>query len=452
MRNAQKQEVLGVIESLHQAHGEIKMAVMQNNRTLAQNMLAECQEFAIALGENIERLEGEEHITISRIEEYCETLFHVCEDLAGNFLSENKAYKRLKKSLLKVENSVKNDICVKREVVFLPYKASMWDSLESVWKAAKEDPAWDTYVVPIPYYDKNPDGSFGQMHYEGKDYPPYVPITPYDKYDFEKHRPDAIYIHNPYDNRNFVTSVPPFFFSDNLRNYTQNLVYIPYFVLDEIKPDDDDAIEGMKQFCTTPAVFHADKVVVQSEDMKQVYIRVLLEAMDDHSERAKKYWDNKILGLGSPKFDKVLNTKKQDLEIPREWLRMIEKPDGSHKKIVFYNTSIVALLQHNEKMLEKMEYVFHVFWENREEVVLLWRPHPLIQATVESMRPQLWIGYDKLVRRYRSEGWGIYDDSSDIDRAIVISDAYYGDGSSVVQMYQKTGKPMMLQNVKALYR
>ena len=27
----------------------------------------------------------------------------------------------------------------KREIVFLPYKASMWDSLESVWKAADED-------------------------------------------------------------------------------------------------------------------------------------------------------------------------------------------------------------------------------------------------------------------------------------------------------------------------
>lgn len=452
MRNAQKQEVLGVIESLHQAHEEIKMALIQNNRVLAQNMLAECQEFAITLGENIEKLEGEEHTTISRIEEYCETLFHVYEELTDCPINENKIYKRLKKSLVKVENSVKNDIYVRREAVFLPYKASMWDSLESVWRAADEDSAWDAYVIPIPYYDKNPDGSFGQMHYEGSDYPSYVPIMSYTEYDFERQKPDAIYIHNPYDNRNFVTSVPPFFFSDNLRNYTKNLVYIPYFVLDEIKPDDNDAIEGMKHFCTTPAVFHADKVVIQSEEMKQVYIKVLLEAMDDYSERAKEYWDNKILALGSPKFDKVLNTKREDLEIPQEWLKIIEKPDGSYKKIVFYNTSIGALLQYNEKMLAKMEYVFKVFKENSENVVLLWRPHPLIQATVESMRPQLWIEYDKLVRKYREEGWGIFDDSSDIDRAIVISDAYYGDGSSVVQMYQKAGKPIMLQNVEVVWR
>ena len=80
-------------------------------------------------------------------------------------------------------------------------------------------------------------------------------------------------------------------------------------------------------------------------------------------------------------------------------------------------------------------------------MALLWRPHPLIKATVESMRPQLWTEYDKLVRKYREEGWGIYDDSSDVDRAIVLSDAYYGDASSVVQMYQQTGKPIMMQNV-----
>jgi hypothetical protein len=50
--------------------------------------------------------------------------------------------------------------------------------------------------------------------------------------------------------------------------------------------------------------------------------------------------------------------------------------------------------------------------------------------------------------QYLAEGWGIYDDTADLDRAIAISDAYYGDGSSVVQLYQQTGKPVMIQNVE----
>ena len=178
------------------------------------------------------------------------------------------------------------------------------------------------------------------------------------------------------------------------------------------------------------------------------YIRAAKENGLDGKHLDKDYLEQKILGLGSPKIDKVLSTKKENLEIPKDWLKIIQKPDGSWKKIIFYNTSVGALLQRNEKMIAKMEYVFRVFQENQEDVALLWRPHPLIQATIESMRPQLWTEYDRLVRKYREEGWGIYDDTADLDRAMGISDAYYGDGSSVVQLYQKTGKPIMMQNVE----
>lgn len=66
------------------------------------------------------------------------------------------------------------------------------------------------------------------------------------------------------------------------------------------------------------------------------------------------------------------------------------------------------------------------------------------------MRPKLWVEYEKLVKRYKEEGWGIYDDTSDVDRAVVISDGYYGDGSSVVQVYQETGKPVMIQSVDVI--
>ena len=116
------------------------------------------------------------------------------------------------------------------------------------------------------------------------------------------------------------------------------------------------------------------------------------------------------------------------------------------KKIILYNTGVSALLQHSEQYLAKMRDVFRVFRENAAEVALLWRPHPLIQATISSMRPQLWEGYKKLAEEYRNAGWGIYDDSAELDRAIAVSDAYYGDGSSVVQLCRKKEMPVMIQN------
>ena len=449
MRSAQKQEVLDCMESLQQAHEEIKNALNGNDYGRVQNMLSQCQEFAISLGENIEKLEGEGHATVICLEEYCETLYHAYEILRSGGAGSGKIYKKLQKQLLRVESSARNDIRVRKEVVFLPYKASMWDSLESVWKEMDEDSDCDAYVIPIPYYDKNLDGSFGQRHYEAGLYPKYVPVVHYKEYDFEKRRPDIIFIHNPYDDCNYVTSVAPFFYSKNLKQFTDKLVYIPYFILREIKPEDQQAVEGMKHFCMVPGVLNSDRVIVQSEDMRQVYVNVLAEAS---GEQTRKYWEEKILGLGSPKVTKVLNTKREDLEIPEEWLRIIRKPDGRWKKIVFYNTSVSMLLQYNEKMIEKMQDVLRVFWENRDEVALLWRPHPLIKATISSMRPQLWAEYEKIVKKYRKEGWGIYDDTADMNRAVCLSDAYYGDGSSVAWLYQKTGKPVMIQNVEVLQK
>ena len=51
----------------------------------------------------------------------------------------------------------------KKEIVFLPYKASMWDSLESIWQAARADAACHAVVIPIPYAERNADGSCGDV-------------------------------------------------------------------------------------------------------------------------------------------------------------------------------------------------------------------------------------------------------------------------------------------------
>lgn len=449
MRKAQKQQVEDLLSQMKEAHEQIKKYIRQNSIPEAMELLEDCQNGAISIGTLIENTEGEGHPTVSLLESYCELIYRIYQNLEENSKEINidKFDKQLRQKLLKVVNSVKNDIPTKIEAVFLPYKASMWDSLESVWKAADEDPDCDAYVIPIPYYDKNPDGSFREMHYEGDQYPEYVPIVRYENYDFEVRKPDMIFIHNPYDENNYVTSVHPSFYSKKLKEYTEKLVYIPYFILGEIKPDDQQAVDGMKHFCLVPGVINADKVVVQSEDMRQVYIKVLTDAF---GKETREYWSQKVLGLGSPKVDKVLNTRKEDLEIPEEWLRIIRKPDGSWKKIILYNISVSAFLQHNEKMLEKIKDVLWIFWENRDEVALLWRPHPLIKATIESMRPHLWEAYRKLVEGYCMAGFGIYDDSPDMDRAVIVSDAYYGDWSSIVHLYQKTGKPVMIQDVEIM--
>lgn len=145
----------------------------------------------------------------------------------------------------------------------------------------------------------------------------------------------------------------------------------------------------------------------------------------------------KNLGTPSRSFD----------DIPKEWRDIIYKADGSRKKVVLYNTTVVTMLRERAKMLDKIEWALNVFYENRDKVALLWRPHPLLRNTIESMEGELLERYDTIVAKYRTDAWGIYDDTPDMDRAIAISDAYYGDGSSVETLYEKTGKPIMIQNV-----
>lgn len=312
MKKAQKEQAENIIRLLSNVHIGIKRAIESGQQDSAMELLSQCQESAIELGETIEAIEGEGFVTVSLLEDYCEIIYQaytLVSQMSG--INAGKIYKNLKRVLIQVENSVKNDIKIRTEAVFLPYKASMWDSLESVWKAAEEDENCDAYVIPIPYYDKNPDGSFKEMHYEGDLYPEYVPVTSYQDYDFAERHPDMIFIHNPYDKYNYVTSVHPFFYSKNLKQFTEQLIYIPYFILNEISPDDKKAVEAMKHFCMASGVLYADKVIVQSENMRQIYINVLMEATGNDQTR-KKYFEDKISGLGSPKIDKVLSSKKED--------------------------------------------------------------------------------------------------------------------------------------------
>jgi hypothetical protein len=102
-------------------------------------------------------------------------------------------------------------------------------------------------------------------------------------------------------------------------------------------------------------------------------------------------------------------------------------------------------LEGNEKYLEKLQSVLHLF-RDRKDIVLWWRPHPLNEVTCQAMRPQLLKNYQRLVDEYRRDGYGIYDDTPDMHRAISMSDAYYGDSGSLVMLYGMTEKLIMFQN------
>lgn len=298
--------------------------------------------------------------------------------------------KMLKSGLKKLQKMLQEEKEIKLEAVFFPYKASMWDALESVWAAARDDENCDAFVVPIPYYDRLPNGGLGAMHYEGDLYPADVPITNWQEYDVEKRRPDMIFIHNPYDDGNLVTSVHPDFYSKRLRNCTDMLVYLPYFVV---------CNNVQEHFCTTAGCIYAHKTIVQSESVCDTYIRVFSAAFGNRLGNPKE----KFIALGSPKFDKAISAKREDYLLPDGLKILVEG-----KKVILYNTSIGAMLQDSEQYLVKLQNVLS-FFEKRDDVVLWWRPHPLLESTLNSMRPALANEYRKIVEGYQRKAYRVLD-------------------------------------------
>ncbi|MCI9142615.1 MAG: hypothetical protein HFH87_08345 [Lachnospiraceae bacterium] len=463
MRRAQKRQAEDFVKLLAQAHDEIRKEIGKKNRTAAMDLLAQCQEGAVQLGNLIEKTEGEEATTIPLLEAYCELVYRIYEEIncgtdegreekgaeargasapvtemketevksagapveekkgtevksAGAPLAENRIYKKLRKALLQIENSIRNDIKVRLEVVFFPYKASMWDSLESAWMAANGDPDCDAYVVPIPYYDRNKDGSLGVYHYEGGNLPEYVPVVYYENYRLEERRPDIAYIHNPYDQGNYVTSVEPRFYSMEIKKYTDKLVYIPYYTTT------GGMAEGQEQ-CM--AYYYADYIVIQSEKYRKFFDPALP--------------DSKFLAFGSPKFDRIIRMCASPGTPPEEWKQKMEG-----RKVYFYNTSINGMLGDTARFLKKMAYVFQCF-QGREDVCLMWRPHPLLESTFDSLRPEYRPVYDRLKKLFLEKDLGIYDETPDITETISYCDAYIGDGAtSVTSLFGMAGKPLFI--------
>lgn len=445
-----RKQLFSIWESLQEAYQVIGNLIENQEKEEAINLLADCQEGAITIGNQIEAVYGEGYECIRQLEHYCETAYHMVENI-DNYEACMDNYAAAGQQLLVIKEAMGSEIPDKLEVVFFPYKASMWDSLESIYLAAAEDKECDAYCVPIPYYDLNPDKSFREFHDESGEYPENIPVISWQEYEFEVRKPDIIFIHNPYDNWNTVTSVEPRFYASNLRKYTEKLVYVPYFVLDDIKPDDEGAIENMKHFCFLPGIVYADKVIVQSENMRRIYINEYVKAAQEQGIMVDEVaLDDKILGLGSPKFDKIQNADSKQIILPKEWEKIMQKTNGEKKKAILYNISINDLLANREKMFTKIRSVLRMFCEKQDEVALWFRPHPLIQSTLKAMRPELWDEYMEIIEQYRKEGWGIYDDTADLDRAIQMTDAYYGDWSSVVWVYQKANKLVMIQDVSIL--
>ena len=425
MRLAQKKQLLSLMREYEEAHTELENLYQKGDLEACCELLSTCQETAVAIGEQIEEAEGSGAQTVQRVEEYCEDLYEIHQAIRSlNQAQVMPLFSKLRTQWKEVEKTFQEEIQVILEIVFLPYKASMWDSMESIYLAAKADSSCHAVVLPIPYYDRNPAHELATKHDETNLFPSYIGCKSCEEYDLQVEQPDIIYIHNPYDGGNVVTSIDPRFYSNVLKNECTKLVYVPYYV----------SAGGIHSFqLDYRAYSFVDYVIAQSFHLLPYFSTMIRK--------------EQFIVTGSPKFDQILAVCNAPAKMPEAW-----KERAGGKKLFFYNTSLEEAFLHREGLLRKLEYVFHHF-KDREDLCLLWRPHPLLEATFSSVLPDLSRKYLAIKERFIQDDYGIYDDTESPEQTIVLADAYLGGWtSSLATTFGITGKPLFLldQNVHCL--
>ncbi|WP_195335628.1 CDP-glycerol glycerophosphotransferase family protein [Paraclostridium bifermentans] len=410
MRLNKKNDILQLIDTVSEAFVYIE----SNYGEEMQTMILECLE---ALKYIRAKLDKENDKTLKIINGL---ITHLNETL--NLLNEDEKGKKnialIKSKVLDLKYSIKNDIDNQIEIAFLPYKVSMWDCMESVWKEAKEDPNCSCYVIPIPYYEFNKNGEVEKICYEGSEFSNEIDITPFNLYDLESRKPDIIYIHNPYDDCNLLTMLPQKYFSENLSKYTNMLVYIPYFVAGSYKN-----LEAHKSVSLMPGPINANKIIAQSETQRELFIS------NGHNYE-------KVIDLGSPKFDSAILNLNKNHDNQVGWENII-----NDKKVFLFSTGITNLLS-DENWINDLNDVIDSF-KNHNKCSLIWRLHPLTEVTINRMRPNLLDDFKKIKSKIADAENIIIDSSSDIYTSMRVSDALISDYSSIVFQYMVTGKPIL---------
>lgn len=286
-------------------------------------------------------------------------------------------------------------------ILFCPYKESMWDSMATVYHSALEDEDTRTGIMPIPYFvlkDLAPS-EIKQEFPLANEFPEIL-----------NDGWDVIVIHYPYDSRNRITR--PLLTSYMLKYFCKHLVFIHYAVPTDEYLSDEQVI--------LPAIVNADLCIYSDDN----YARQAKKILVNHGVK------NEVVGWGSPKFDRLT----QKFPVPREWE---DKMKG--KRVILFQTSIIPYMQDANKLMQ-ISRILDKLLESGQ--CIWWRPHPLYEETILTYRPLEIKKFRELKEKVAENN--IVDETSELHRAIAMTDELISDKSSVVTLYKATGKPITM--------
>ncbi len=316
-------------------------------------------------------------------------------------------------------------------VLFLPVGPREWESMEPTFMREAAGDDTEVYVIPLPLMPKD---YFGNVDLTDEEiieavelskYPDYVQEAAFDflQVDLESAYFDRIYFQNPYDEWNPVLTIPPYYYSESLRFCTGELIYIPLGPVGEFSDNDIPDIEGMNFYVTMPGAVYADRILVQSENIRKHYIDKLF-GFAAGSDRS--YWENKIV------VDDALYNKDGSFEKERT-------------KRILFGVSSYEFYENEEGFESALRSRMEIFKENKECV----RADILIYPELASESRNLsekYRRFNEIVVKMADEfEIGIKRGAElNLPDTLNTYEAYYGSSMPLVHRFVACKKPVML--------
>ena len=406
--------------------------------------LSELQNNIVSFGTLTESIKGEDCKTVKLLEQYLEVIYKVAkyvqkfdEGISYEASAESKyaeCDEGVKDTFASISEAIDSEIVNRRSVLFLPVKAKHFSSMRIAYEMEAATPDTDVYVMPLPYYYKEYDGSFkDEMHIDTEEFiKANIPVTDYSRFDLSLLCPEKIYINSAYDEYNMAVSVDTRFYARNVKKYTEKLIYIPYFKLMEFDRANYPCWYNMQYYCTVPGVVMADKVYVQSENTRKVYIDKLNEWAGD--EKYTDIWEQKI-----DVYDESCEEHSED-----------ELRDAGSIKTIVWFVSAGSLAEFGDKYIEKAYRNLDVFALSKDKLKVLLISEPFLDEMIKNHSDELYKKWTGFIDEFNRSGIGevVSQVEEKSVEALLKANAYYGDPSSICKDFILMKKPVMLQNVE----
>ena len=331
----------------------------------------------------------------------------------------------------------------RERVIFLTWKSEYWKSLEPYYYEEVSKGS-EVLVVPVPFTRLTENRERTEEILDTKYFPEDLVLTDFSSIDYDEVRIARIYTQNIYDDQNGAVMLRSFFHTTNIRNFTDELIYVPWFTLDRYENDDIRAKYVSQFFMRTPGIVAVDKIYLSADQvwLREKYIDELTEWA---GEDTREIWSGKIQIVA---FD-------EENEADIVGSNVTESVD-SRKRMLYYISSGTVFTNHNEA-LDKLKRNISVFENASDKIkVILFVEDDFIK-NIEKCASELKTAFSDILDEYAGKEWceliksdkGIdINDYQQAGELLDMADAFYGDSGVLMHLYDIAGKPVMIQNNK----